>query len=219
MHTDTKWPEKSPIHESLMDNGCVCSDTPSSLHPRECLFCLEGDVGGGGGVSVSGDYDDSDKAQPQPPLQQGPVPPTGSPCAPPRPPPPSPNTEQTDLESGIPVQTHATKEMFVLDYGELFPCECSVYSHGHCLQIWLDNEQCCPICKRPIEHVKSPTNRTSSPPLHALHTLHTLHTIDSESSDGDNTRRASPVSYGLRLCCYSGVCIAVAVFIWYSSHN
>jgi hypothetical protein len=35
----------------------------------------------------------------------------------------------------------------VLDLGDLFPCECCVYTHGHCLQQWLETEPKCPMCK------------------------------------------------------------------------
>ena len=220
MPTDTKWPEKSPVTESLMENGCVCSMASAFQHSRECLFCLEGE-------DVGADYTDNDeaKSQSQPPSTLAPLPQ--------RPPPPTTtNAEQlisiaiqTDLESGLLARPRTNEDankdttntvVSVLDYGDLFPCKCSVYSHGNCLQIWLDNEQCCPICKRPIEHVKSPSSNF----IPASHSLPTLHTNDSGDRNEETTdRHASPINYGLRLCCYSSLSITFAYFIWYSSTN
>ena len=39
----------------------------------------------------------------------------------------------------------------VKNFGDVFPCDCAVHTHGTCLQQWLNREQTCPICRTPIE--------------------------------------------------------------------
>ena len=51
-----------------------------------------------------------------------------------------------DKEENAPVE-----KSVVNNFGDLFPCDCAVHTHGTCLQQWLDIEQTCPICRTPIE--------------------------------------------------------------------
>ena len=67
--------------------------------------------------------------------------------------------DSPDVEHDVNLQN--TKTLF--NYSMLFACECSIYAHPICMDEWLNNDSCCPICKEP-HHNDTIINNVMSPP-------------------------------------------------------
>ena len=122
------------------------------------------------------------------------------------------------------IATTNYEDMLVSNFTELFPCECAIHCHGKCLQLWLTHEQCCPICRRPIEHVTS-FNSNSTDEAHNAH--ETTHGnvarngswLSDRSDEGETTRSSSRFNQSCRFVCYSCVCAAITYFVLHMSHT
>ena len=47
-----------------------------------------------------------------------------------------------------PCRSYDPDHMYLVDYKHLyFDCKCTVYTHKRCMQIWLNRNPCCIICR------------------------------------------------------------------------
>lgn len=92
-----------------------------------------------------------------------------------------------------------TKRFLVLDLGDLFPCNCAVYTHGFCLQQWLDIEHTCPICRRPIE-TRLNTTELNLPTTFESTIQNTV--LNAHNEDINYDTHTSGLHYTIRMCCY-----------------
>ena len=76
-------------------------------------------------------------------------------------------------------------EQQLQNFKHLFPCNCSVYAHPLCLQIWLSQQQACPICITPIIIEEPDDTFVSIQPIHSIHSI-----INRDSSN--QTESSSP---------------------------
>jgi len=57
-----------------------------------------------------------------------------------------------------------TDEIVNINTLDLFKkkCSCDCFVHSHCMQKWIESTPICPICRKPLEHVKK-TTKSASP--------------------------------------------------------
>lgn len=120
-----------------------------------------------------------------------------------------------------PVATHVAdkppppKKQLVLDYGDLFPCDCSVHAHGKCLHQWMRIDTRCPMCKQNaddsamhetvVEHIHiHMENRTSQPDIG----------IDVDIDSENEYHCFSDVG---RACCYCSAGLTIVMLLMYTN--
>lgn len=207
MRTDnTQWTESKT--KSLMDDVSIHPSAHLSLAPpiqsremmsRVCLFCLEDE-------QPSKEHNESSVANP---LRT------------------NLKTEQVDVdvveesrnmetEPTSVVSSINTTHSLVPNLGDLFSCGCAVYTHGTCLQQWLDIEPTCPMCRTPIETPLDDArdDRVLRLPTTLEATLEGF--VFSGEREVDTFSHASCLHNTMRWCCYCSFSAVIMYLLWSS---